>query len=127
MLARRLLLYIALVLLVLSLASLLAAGTESDDEASAPPAAGPTRAMVDRLEATLPSEQPVEAAVGDVVALTIRTDEAGRAEIRGLGVDVPIGPGLDVPVVLPLERTGRFIVTRRLSDERLGTLVVRPR
>ena len=128
MLARRLLLTVALLLLVLSVASLLA-GSDSggDDAADTPAQATPRPIQTDRVVAMLPAEEPVEAKVGDVLQLTVRTDEAGRAEIRELGVDVPVGPGLETPILVPLERAGRFPVTRRLADEQFGVVSVAPR
>lgn len=122
MLARRLLLFAALMLLAIAAAGALA--PQEDDAGPGTPTA-PAAAPSDRVRASLPADEPVVAEVGDVVELTVRADVAERVEIRDLGVDAAVGPGLPATLLVIPDRAGRFPVTLRYGGKRVGTLDVR--
>ena len=122
MLARRLLLFASLLLLASALSSALRPDDEPSRDSSAPAI---TAAPSDRVRASLPAVDPVRVRLGDVVELTVRAEQAERAEIRDLGIDGPADPGLPATLLVVADRAGRFPVTLRYSGERVGTLEVR--
>lgn len=123
MLARRLLLFASLLLLASALSSALRPrdGGGTRDRSAPVIAAAPA----DRVRAALPADDPVRADVGDVVELTVRTEQAERAEVRDFGIDGPADPGLPATLLLVVDRAGTFPVTLRYSGEQVGTLEVR--
>lgn len=127
MFARRVLLFCSIVLLAAALSSALTSSTREDADdapvALAPPAAAPD----DRVRAKLPSEAPVVAELGDVVELDVRAETTERVEIRALGVDAAVGPGLPAKLLVITDRAGEFPVTLRYSGRKIGTLTVTDR
>lgn len=122
-LARRILLFCSIVLLAAALSSALTTPSRDDgDETVTPPVAA--AAPGDRVTATLPAEPDVAARVGDVVELTVDADATERVEIRGLGVDAAVGPGLPGKLLVVTDRAGEFPVTLRYSGREVGTLTV---
>ena len=128
MLARRILLYTAVLLLALTIASAL---TPRDDEGDDTPTTTTPRAgspsAPDRVEAAFPSEDPVRVREGDIVEVTVEATEADRVAIEDLGIRGPVGPGLDAPLVFVADRAGTFPVTLRFTERTIGTLTVRAR
>ncbi|PTL56091.1 MULTISPECIES: hypothetical protein [Solirubrobacterales] len=127
MLARRLLLLLSILLLTAALSSALTASSRDDGDDAPPLRLTPPTSPDDRVTANLPAERAVRARVGDVVVLRVRSADADRAEIRGLGVDVAVGSGLDGELLLVADRPGRFPVTLRYSGREIGTLAVADR
>lgn len=125
-LARRMLLFFSIVLLAAALSSALTASTRDEADEAPTPLTRRTDPQ-DRVTATLPSSRPVKALVGDVVLLTVRAEDAERVEIRPLGVDAAVGPGLPATLLLVADRVGEFPVTLRYSGREIGTLTVRAR
>ncbi len=126
-LARRILLFCSIVLLAAALSSALTTSTRDDgQDAVAPPvaAAAPPTA---RVTAALPDDATVSAQVGDVVELNVTADEPERVEIRDLGVDAVVGPGLPAKLLVVTDRAGEFAVTLRYSGREIGTLTVTDR
>jgi len=122
-LARRLLLFASLLLLVSALSSALRPREDDGSGGRSNPAV--PAGSSERVRASLPADDPVRADVGDVVELTVRTEEAERAEIRDLGIDGPADPGLPATLLVLADRPGEFPVTLRYSGLRVGTLEVR--
>lgn len=125
-LARRLLLFCSIVLLAAALSSALTTSTRDDGQESVtPPVAAP--APTARVMAALPGDDTVSARVGDVVELNVTADETERVEIRDLGVDAVVGPGLPAKLLVVADRAGEFAVTLRYSGREIGTLTVAAR
>jgi hypothetical protein len=78
------------------------------------------------VEARLPADGTVRARVGQVVRLHVQATNNDVAEIAALALSMPVGPGLDTPLVFVAEQPGRFPVRLRYADEPVGQLVVTP-
>jgi hypothetical protein len=128
-LARRILLYTAVLLLALTIAS--AFNPRDDEDDDAPPTATVPRAgspsAPERVEVAFPASDPVRVRVGDIVEISVKAPEADRVAIEDLGVRGPVGPGIDSPLVVVADRAGTFPVTLRFTERRIGTLTVRAR
>jgi hypothetical protein len=122
-LARRLLLFASLLLLASALGSALRPREDTGrrDRSALNPAPLPA----DRVTAVLPSDDPVLASVGDIVELTVRSEQADRAEVFDLAVDAPTDARTPATLLVIADRAGRFPVTLRYSGEQVGTLDVR--
>jgi hypothetical protein len=121
--ARRLLVPVTLLFLVLLILGSLAPtdSTREGTSTSPPPAAaGPPPRTV---EATLPGRE-ARARVGDLVTLTVESDEIGGVELPGFGESEPVAPGAPAIFdVLPTE-PGRYVVRSAGTGEEIGALVV---
>ncbi len=128
MLARRILLYTAVLLLALTIASALTPRDDDGDDATTTttPRAGSPSAP-DRVDATFPAPDPVRVREGDIVEVTVKATEADRVAIEDLGIRGAVGPGLDAPIVFVADVPGTFPVTLRFTDRTIGTLTVRAR
>lgn len=122
-LARRILLFCTIVLLAAALSSALTAPTRDGEDAPTAPAVARS-APDDRVTARLPAKAEVRARVGDIVELDVRAETTDRVEIRPLGVDAAVGPGLQATLLLVADREGEFPVTLRYTGRTIGTLVV---
>jgi hypothetical protein len=125
--ARRLLLPVSVLFLVLLVLSSLGQQDEAtrNDLATTtgPP---PASSTVRTVEATMPAAKEVRAKVGDLVTLTVESEELGGVEIPAFGESEPAAP--EAPAifdVLPTE-AGRYPVRSTLTGEELGVLVVEP-
>ncbi len=122
--ARRLLIPVALLFLVLLILGSLTPGTSTRTDTSTTPttaASGPPPRTVD---ATLPKDGEVVARVGDLVNLTVESTEPGGVEFPDFGESEPVAP--DAPAifnVLPTQ-AGRFEVVSTDSGKTIGVLVV---
>jgi hypothetical protein len=121
--ARRLLVPVTLLFLVLLiLGSLTPTDSTREDTSTTPPpraSGSPPRTV----EATLPGRE-VRARVGDLVTLTVEADEIGGVELPAFGESEPVAPGSPAIFdVLPTE-PGRFPVRSAGTGEELGVLVV---
>lgn len=76
------------------------------------------------VEAKLPGRD-VRAKVGDVVQVEVRHDAADVVQITALGVSEPVEPDLAAQLVFDADRAGRFAVTLRDAQERVGTIDVK--
>jgi hypothetical protein len=125
--ARRLLLPVSvlfLVLLVLSSLGQQDQATRNDLATTTGPP--PASSTVRTVEATMPAAKEVRAKVGDLVTLTVESEELGGVEIPAFGESEPAAP--EAPAifdVLPTE-AGRYPVRSTLTGEQLGVLVVEP-
>jgi len=123
MVNRRLLLLAALLLLVASVAGALT--PREDRKAKAPPARAST--PLPRVSATLPGAGPVQARVGDLVSLRVRSRTQDEAELAAFGLTQPVGPDVVGEFTFVADRPGRFPVHLSLADTDAGTVVVRRR
>jgi hypothetical protein len=124
---RSILLFVAALLLIAALASVIAprdgnvAGpsTTQPPQLAAPPPAAPT------ITGTLPADGSIEATLGDVVDLTVTADHPDEVQIFDLGLRAPVDTDLPGVLEFVADQPGRFAVTLRYSGERVGVLVVR--
>jgi hypothetical protein len=121
--ARRLLVPVTLLFLVLLILGSLAPtdSTREGTSTTPPPRADapPTRTV----EGTLPGPA-VRARVGDLVSLTVEADEIGGVELPGFGESEPVAPGSPALFdVLPTE-PGRFPLRNAQTGAEIGALVV---
>jgi hypothetical protein len=122
--ARRLLVPVSLVFLVLLILGSLAPtdSTRTDTTTTpVPPAGGsPPRTV----QATMPPNDEVRARVGDLVNITVESDTPGGVEMPDFGESEPVAPGAPAMFdVLPSE-PGRFAVVSTDTGKQLGVLVV---
>lgn len=87
-----------------------------------PPAPDPAQTIT----GAFPAQGVLRARVGDVVAVTVRSSDRDVAEVRELGLDVPVGPGVDGQLRFLAGPAGRFVVRARYSGRELGVVVVSP-
>jgi hypothetical protein len=122
-LVRRLAFVAALLFFVAMVSSAVVRREENRRQATAP-AAAPPAAPIATVEAQLPAERRVQARVGEIVNLQVRSEEPQDVSIPALGVtDVA---SADVPALLEFvaDQPGRFAVVADPSGRRLGTVVV---
>jgi hypothetical protein len=67
----------------------------------------------------------VHARVGDIVQLEVTHDAQDEVQIPTLGVAEPVDPGLPAQLVFDADRPGRFAVTLRDAEKRIGTVDVK--
>ena len=73
----------------------------------------------------MPSDNPVQAKVGEIVHLQVANDAEDVVEVLGLGVSEPVEPAIDADLVFDADQPGRFAVTLRDAGKRIGTLEVK--
>jgi hypothetical protein len=78
----------------------------------------------DVVHGDLPKDKVVAAHVGDIVELTIRAKKSDEAYVDGLGVDVPVEPGVPGTVRIVADRAGDFAVRLQWAGRRVGVLEV---
>jgi hypothetical protein len=121
--ARRLLVPVTLLFLVLLILGSLTPtdSTQTDTSTTPPPPRDvrPTRT----IEATLPGKD-VRAQVGDLVNLTVTSDVPGGVEMPAFGESAPVAPNAPAMFdVLPTQ-PGRYVVLAMGSGRQIGALVV---
>lgn len=121
-LARRLLVF-ALVFLLLSTV-LSAIAPVPDDERATKPEPAPRAAPAVEATGELPADETVRAKVGDIVVLRVRSAAADVVRIDALGLDADTSPALPARLEFVATRPGRFPVVLQQAGERVGTLVV---
>ena len=119
--ARRLLVPVTLVFLVLLILGSLAPTDSTRTGTSTTPL--PPATQTRTVEATLPGRD-VRARVGDLVTLTVESETVGGVEVPDFGESEPVAP--DSPALFDLLPTepGRFPVRSVETGAEIGTLVV---
>jgi hypothetical protein len=127
MAGRRLVLFVVLLIAIGAVAS---ATVPREQDApvrkpapSAPPGDASPAANV--VEARLPGRRDVRARVGDIVQLDVTHNAADVVQVVGLGLSEPVEPGLAARLVFDADHAGRFAVTLRDAQRRVGTIDVR--
>jgi FtsP/CotA-like multicopper oxidase with cupredoxin domain len=124
---RSILLFVAALLLIAALASVIAPRqrTVVGPSTTQPPQLAAPSPAARTITGSLPADARIDATVGDIVQLTVTADHPDEAQIFDLGLDAPVD--FDLPGVLEFvaDQPGRFAVTLRYSGERVGVLVVR--
>jgi hypothetical protein len=130
MAGRRLLLFVVLLIAIGAVAS---ATVPRDEQApvrepetapspSVPAEAAPAATVV---TGRLPGRHDVRAKVGDVVQVEVAHDAADVVQVVALGLSEPVEPGIAAQLVFDADRPGRFAVTLRDAQRRVGTIDVK--
>ena len=128
MAGRRLLLFVVLLIAIGAVASATVPREEpAPERRPAPTPSVPTRAapVANVVEARLPSKRDVRAKVGDIVQVEVAHDSADVVQITALGLSEPVEPGIAAQLVFDADRPGRFAITLRDAQRRVGTIDVR--
>src|SRR5215210_5932331 len=121
--ARRLLVPVTLLFLVLLILGSLTPSDSTRTGTSTTPPAAPGAARPRTVEATLPGRD-VRARVGDLVTLTVESEEVGGVEVPAFGESEPVAPGSPAIFDLLPTEPGRFVVRSAGTGAELGALVV---
>jgi hypothetical protein len=89
-----------------------------------PHVAAPVRGPASVVRASLPSEEEVDAHVGDVVRLEVRAPSADIVELTSLALEQPVDASMPAELVFVADRPGRFRIRLREAGEAIGTLRV---
>jgi hypothetical protein len=128
MAGRRLLLFVVLLIAIGAVANATVPRQEQLPERrptpapSGPPQATPAAKVV---VARLPGRKDVRAKVGDVVQLEVAHNAADVVQVTALGLSEPVEPGIAAQLVFDADRAGRFAITLRDAQRRVGTIDVR--
>jgi hypothetical protein len=87
-----------------------------------PAAAGPP---ADVVAGRLPSSKEIQAEVGDILQVDVAHNSGDVVQVLSLGVSEPVEPGIDAQLVFDADRPGRFAVTLRDANKRIGTIEVK--
>ncbi len=86
-----------------------------------PAAAGPP---ADVVAGRLPGKD-IQAEVGDILQVDVAHDAGDVVQVLTLGISEPVEPGIDAKLVFDADRPGRFAVTLRDANKRIGTIEVK--
>ena len=125
---RRFLLPLTLFFAVLLLISSITAPRQSPvREAPAPPQFGitpPSGEQGRNREATMPEDTTVELRVGDLLELTVLSEERGSVQVAALGEVEPVAPDAPAHFSFYAARPGTYEVRLVDTDEVVGEIVV---
>jgi hypothetical protein len=124
--ARRVLLLLAVLLLMAAIVS----SSGEERRAVAPPPQSETAGRAGSgkprvVRGRLPADGTVVARVGDVVRVEVMSNRPDEARVLELGLEVPTEPGLPGTLEFVADQAGRFRVTLRNADRRVGAIVIR--
>jgi heme/copper-type cytochrome/quinol oxidase subunit 2 len=121
--ARRLLVTVTLLFLVLLVLGSLVPTDSTQTDTSTTPLPPPDMQPTRTIEATLPGKD-VRAQVGDLVTLTVESDVPGGVEMPAFGESAPVAPHAPAMFdVLPTQ-PGRYVVQNMQTGKPIGVLVV---
>jgi hypothetical protein len=125
MAGRRILLFVTLLLLIGVMASAVA---PRERQLAPPPPSEPAPPPVTArvVDGRLPREKVVRARVGDVVRLAVTHNGQDVAQILALGLNEPVESGIPARFVFDADHEGRFAVSLRYAQERLGVVRILP-
>jgi hypothetical protein len=63
--------------------------------------------------------------VGDIVQLEVTHDARDVVQVPSLGISEPVEPGIAAQLVFDADHAGRFAVTLRDAQRRVGTIAVK--
>jgi hypothetical protein len=125
---RRFLLPVTLFFAVLLLISSITAPRESAVRDAAPPQFGrpapPDRSGGRDREATMPEDATVDLSGGDLLELTVVSEERGTVQVEALGEVEPVAPDAPARFTFYASRPGTYVVRMLDTDEVLGEIVV---
>jgi hypothetical protein len=127
MVGRRLLLFVVLLIAIGAVANATvpreqAAPVRRPEPTPFPQQASPAATV---RHARLPARTDVRARVGDIVELEVTHDAEDVVQVLALGVSEPVEPGIAAQLVFDADRPGRFAVTLRDAQKRVGTIDVK--
>jgi hypothetical protein len=126
MLARRMLMFVALLFVVTALAAGLAppprTRTQRFDDTSPP--RGRAVVLQRTLDAAQPKPRVLTVRTGDVLSLTVRSDTTDAVELQGLGALRPIDPSTPVTFDVLPEVPGEYPVVLVDAARTVGTVRV---
>ena len=125
MATRRVLLFVVLLVVIGAVASATVPREQDTRERPTTPEPAPVTPAADVVEAKLPGKRDVRARVGDIVQLEVSHNAQDEVQIPTLGVAEPVDPGLPAQLVFDADRPGRFAVTLRDAEKRIGTVDVK--
>jgi hypothetical protein len=128
MAGRRLLLFVVLLIAIGAVASATVPRQETSPErepVSTPSVPAQATPAANLVEARLPGRRDVRATVGDVIQLDVSHDAADVVQVAALGLEEPVEPGIDAQLVFDADRPGRFAVTLRDAQRRVGVIDVK--
>jgi hypothetical protein len=128
MAGRRLLLFVVLLIAIGAVASATVPRQETSPDrrpVSTPSVPAQATPGANVVEARLPGRRDVRATVGDVIQLDVSHDAADVVQVTALGLEEPVEPGIDAELVFDADRPGRFAVTLRDAQRRVGVIDVK--
>jgi hypothetical protein len=125
--ARRLLVPVSLLFLVLLILGSLAPSDSTRTDTSTTPVPPTGGTPVRTIDATLPEDDQVRARVGDLVNLTVESDTPGGVALPDFGETEPVAPGAPATFDILPTQPGTFDVVSTDSGKTIGTLVVEDR
>jgi hypothetical protein len=127
MAGRRLLLFVVLLIAIGAVANA-TVPREQDAPVRRPqplPVSPRTSPAANVVEARLPGRRDVRARVGDIVQLEVTHDAQDVVQVSALGLSEPVEPGIAAQLVFDADHPGRFAVTLRDAQRRVGTIDVK--
>jgi hypothetical protein len=128
-LARRLLVLVVVLMGLTLVAALLAPPPQAPVVNSTGGAEAPADGSTDAVEVTVDAgegERDAEVAEGDVVHLTVRSDELDSVELRGLDLIRTVAPDTPAEFDLLADVPGDYEIVLNEAEETIGTLRVTP-
>ena len=127
MAGRRPLLFVVLLIAIGAVASATVPREDSPERRPVSTPSVPVQATpaTNVVEARLPARRDVRATVGDVVQLEVRHDAADVVQVTALGLEEPVEPEIAAQLVFDADRPGRFAVTLRDAQRRVGVIDVK--
>ncbi|MEY2571613.1 MAG: hypothetical protein QOE63_1963 [Acidimicrobiaceae bacterium] len=133
MFARALLLFLATLLLVAAISSVISPrqlrsghGAAALSAAASNPTPPPGPGDIRERTLTAPRKRPLVAHVGDVIHVEAAVNADDIAEFSALGMDASVSPGAPAIFDVIADRPGTFPLTLRYSGKQIGTLKVKP-
>jgi hypothetical protein len=126
MLARRLLIALALLMVVTALAAALAPRRNSLSETPAPTSPAVAQAAAEPVEKTLDAQaddQRVDARVGQIVRITVNTDQLDSVELGDLGTETA-DPESPAHFEILADAPGTYPIQLLQAERQIGELVV---
>src|SRR4051794_16754881 len=124
---RRLLLFVILLIAIGAVANATVPREQEAPVRRPPPSPvdGEPNPAANVVEARLPGRRDVRARVGDIVQLEVRNDAEDVVQVAALGLSEPVEPGIAAQLVFDADHAGRFAVTLRDAQRRVGTIEVK--
>ena len=126
MLARRLLIALALLMVITALAAALAPRRSSLSETPTPTSPAVAQAAAEPVEKTLDAQaddQRIDAKVGQIVRITVNTDELDSVELGDLGTETA-DPESPAHFEILADTPGTYPITLLQAERQIGELVV---
>jgi hypothetical protein len=127
MAGRRLLLFVVLLIAIGAVANATVPREQDAPVRRPEPAPGPAQAnpAANVVQARLPGSRDVQARVGDIVQLEVSHGAEDVVQVLSLGLSEPVEPGIAAQLVFDADHPGRFAVTLRDAQRRVGTIDVK--